>query len=260
MRFRRARKLLGVQESLAEFAVEALRASVLSRRFRFNAQGLDSYLPQPVRSAFRNELPAVAAANVPRNIRMADNSARVSMISRPRWCRHLFKARCPAVENRSQAIGRFLESDWAGRLWMSGKRRRRHAPDEVVRTLRDADAIRNGGKDAAVTLEFLDVSEDLSKMRNHYGRQLAKALGGRQQSLGSDWWPTTRRTLLLGLEAKRFQVHLPDRLHRRTSDTARFANGLCAMILLSGPQSSAIAERHSPPRATTSTAWPPRKA
>jgi histidinol dehydrogenase len=35
--------------------------------------------------------------------------------------------------------------------------------------------------------------------------------------------------LLLGLEAKRFQVHLPDRLHHRTSDTARFANGLCAM-------------------------------
>jgi hypothetical protein len=88
--------------------VEALRASVLSRRFRFNAQGLDSHLPQPVPQRLRNELPAVAAANVPRNIRMADNSARVSIMSSAAMVRATFKARCPAVENRSQAIGRFL--------------------------------------------------------------------------------------------------------------------------------------------------------
>jgi hypothetical protein len=104
MRFRRARKLLGVQEFLAEFAVEALRASALSSRFRFSAQRLDPQLLQPVPDRLCNELRAVAAANVPRNTRMANNSARVSIMSSTVMVRATFKARWPAVENRIQLI------------------------------------------------------------------------------------------------------------------------------------------------------------
>jgi putative transposase len=58
---------------------------------------------------------------------------------------------------------------------MSGKRRRRHGPDEMVRTLRDADAMLNRGKAAVVTLEFLEVREaTYLRWRSHYGGMKAE--------------------------------------------------------------------------------------
>ena len=39
------------------------------------------------------------------------------------------------------------------------KRRRRHTPEQIVRKLRDADAMLNAGKDLAVVLQALEVSE-----------------------------------------------------------------------------------------------------
>ena len=41
---------------------------------------------------------------------------------------------------------------------MSTKRRKRHSPDEIVRKLRDADAMLNAGKDLAAVLQSLDVN------------------------------------------------------------------------------------------------------
>jgi hypothetical protein len=53
---------------------------------------------------------------------------------------------------------------------MSGKRRRRHGPEEIVRKLRDADAMLNAGKDVAAVLQFLEVSEaTYLRWRNQYG-------------------------------------------------------------------------------------------
>lgn len=39
------------------------------------------------------------------------------------------------------------------------KRRRRHTPEQIVRKLRDADAMLNAGKDLAVVLQTLEISE-----------------------------------------------------------------------------------------------------
>lgn len=53
---------------------------------------------------------------------------------------------------------------------MSQKRRKRHSPEEVVRKLRDADAMLSAGKDLAVVLQTLEVSEaTLSRWRTQYG-------------------------------------------------------------------------------------------
>ena len=53
---------------------------------------------------------------------------------------------------------------------MSGKRRRRHGPEEIVRKLRDADAMLNAGKDVAVVLQALEISEAAYlRWRNQYG-------------------------------------------------------------------------------------------
>jgi putative transposase len=53
---------------------------------------------------------------------------------------------------------------------MSTKRRRRHGPEEVVRKLRDADAMLNAGKDVAAVLQVLEVSEaTYLRWRNQYG-------------------------------------------------------------------------------------------
>jgi putative transposase len=53
---------------------------------------------------------------------------------------------------------------------MSGKRRKRHGPEEIVRKLRDADAMLNAGKDVAAVLQFLEVSEaTYLRWRNQYG-------------------------------------------------------------------------------------------
>jgi transposase-like protein len=53
---------------------------------------------------------------------------------------------------------------------MSTKRRRRHSPEQIVKKLRDADAMLNAGKDLAVVLQSLEVSEStLERWRKQYG-------------------------------------------------------------------------------------------
>ncbi len=58
---------------------------------------------------------------------------------------------------------------------MSGKRRRRHGPEEIVRKLRDADAMLNAGKDVAAVLQALEISEaTYLRWRNQYGGMKAE--------------------------------------------------------------------------------------
>ncbi len=53
---------------------------------------------------------------------------------------------------------------------MSTKRRRRHSPEQIVRKLRDADAMLNGGQELAAVLQSLEVSEStLERWRKQYG-------------------------------------------------------------------------------------------
>ena len=40
---------------------------------------------------------------------------------------------------------------------MSTRRRKRHTPEQIVRKLRDADAMLNAGKDEAAVLQTLEV-------------------------------------------------------------------------------------------------------
>src|SRR5271166_4847327 len=62
------------------------------------------------------------------------------------------------------------EPDAARRPWMTGKRRRRHGPEQIVRKLRDADAMLNAGKDVAAVLQALEISEaTYLRWRNQYG-------------------------------------------------------------------------------------------
>jgi len=50
------------------------------------------------------------------------------------------------------------------------KRRRRHSPEQIVKKLRDADAMLNAGKDEAAVLQALEVSQaTLLRWRNQYG-------------------------------------------------------------------------------------------
>ena len=52
----------------------------------------------------------------------------------------------------------------------SCRRRRRHSPEQIVRKLRDADAMLNAGKDLAAVLQSLEVSEStLERWRKQYG-------------------------------------------------------------------------------------------
>jgi transposase-like protein len=58
---------------------------------------------------------------------------------------------------------------------MSTKRRKRHTPEEVVRKLRDADAMLSAGKDQAAVLQALEVSEaTLARWRAQYGGMKAE--------------------------------------------------------------------------------------
>jgi putative transposase len=58
---------------------------------------------------------------------------------------------------------------------MSTKRRRRHSAEQVVRKLRDADAMLNSGKDLAAVLQALEVSEStLERWRKQYGGMKAE--------------------------------------------------------------------------------------
>jgi len=53
---------------------------------------------------------------------------------------------------------------------MTTRRRKRHSPEQIVAKLRDADAMLNSGKDLAVVLQALEVSESTyERWRNQYG-------------------------------------------------------------------------------------------
>ena len=53
---------------------------------------------------------------------------------------------------------------------MRTKRGKRHTPEQIVRKLRDADALLNAGKDQATVLQALEVSEaTYLRWRNQYG-------------------------------------------------------------------------------------------
>ena len=52
---------------------------------------------------------------------------------------------------------------------MTTKRRQRHSPEQIVKKLRDADAMLNAGKDEAAVLQALEVSESTYlRWRNQY--------------------------------------------------------------------------------------------
>jgi transposase-like protein len=58
---------------------------------------------------------------------------------------------------------------------MTTKRRKRHSPEQVVRKLRDADAMLNAGKDLASVLQALEISEaTYDRWRSQYGGMKAE--------------------------------------------------------------------------------------
>jgi putative transposase len=58
---------------------------------------------------------------------------------------------------------------------MTTKRRKRHSPEQIVRKLRDADAMLDAGKDLAAVLQALEVSEaTLHRWRAQYGGMKAE--------------------------------------------------------------------------------------
>jgi putative transposase len=58
---------------------------------------------------------------------------------------------------------------------MSTKRRKRHSPEQIVRKLRDADAMLNAGKDLAAVLQALEISESsYDRWRSQYGGMKAE--------------------------------------------------------------------------------------
>lgn len=53
---------------------------------------------------------------------------------------------------------------------MTKKKRRRHNPEQIVKKLRDAEAMLNAGKDLAAVLQSLEVSEaTYHRWQNQYG-------------------------------------------------------------------------------------------
>jgi putative transposase len=53
---------------------------------------------------------------------------------------------------------------------MSTKKRKRHSPEQIVAKLRDATALLNAGKDMAVVLQTLEVSESTyERWKTQYG-------------------------------------------------------------------------------------------
>jgi transposase-like protein len=58
---------------------------------------------------------------------------------------------------------------------MSTKRRKRHSPEQIVRKLRDAEAMLNAGKDLAAVLQSLEISESsYDRWRTQYGGMKAE--------------------------------------------------------------------------------------
>lgn len=55
------------------------------------------------------------------------------------------------------------------------RRRKRHNPEQIVRKLRDADAMLNAGKDLAAVLQALEISQStFDRWRNQYGGMKAE--------------------------------------------------------------------------------------
>ena len=53
---------------------------------------------------------------------------------------------------------------------MTNRRRKRHSPEQIVKKLRDADAMLNAGQNLAAVLQALEVSEQTYyRWRNQYG-------------------------------------------------------------------------------------------
>lgn len=62
-----------------------------------------------------------------------------------------------------------------GDLELTTKRRKQHHPEEIVRKLRDADAMLSVGKDLAAVLQTLEVSgQTLDRRRSQYGGMKAE--------------------------------------------------------------------------------------
>ena len=62
-----------------------------------------------------------------------------------------------------------------GDLELTTKRRQRRHPEEIVRKLRDADAMLSVGKDLAAVLQTLEVSgQTLDRRRSQYGGMKAE--------------------------------------------------------------------------------------
>ena len=58
---------------------------------------------------------------------------------------------------------------------MTRRRGKRHSPEQIVRKLRDADAMLNADKDLAAVLQALEVSESTYlRWRNQYGGMKAE--------------------------------------------------------------------------------------
>ena len=58
---------------------------------------------------------------------------------------------------------------------MTTRRRKRHNPEQIVRKLRDADAMLNAGKDLTAVLQAMEVSEStFDRWRNQYGGMKAE--------------------------------------------------------------------------------------
>lgn len=58
---------------------------------------------------------------------------------------------------------------------MTTRRRKRHNPEQIVKKLRDADAMLNAGKDLATVLQALEVSEaTYGRWRAQYGGMKAE--------------------------------------------------------------------------------------
>lgn len=58
---------------------------------------------------------------------------------------------------------------------MTTRRKKRHNPEQIVRKLRDADAMLNSGKDLAAVLQTLEVSESTyARWRSQYGGMKAE--------------------------------------------------------------------------------------
>lgn len=58
---------------------------------------------------------------------------------------------------------------------MTTRRRRRHTPEQIVRKLRDADAMLNAGKDEAAVLQAMEVSQaTYDRWRKQYGGMKAE--------------------------------------------------------------------------------------